>query len=126
MQARTVEMSNGVGGVATTVGDQFKNMKTASTVVLGLNQFRVGVGQDRNLAASRRNRQVDGHLLARSVGVKITGGEGIAAGGGAVELNITVGSTVPVVFKRCKAMANVIVTVQVGLKSLFPTDQGWF
>ena len=78
MQARAVEMPNGVGGVAATVGDQFERVKTAGTVFLGLNQFGVGVGQDHNLATSRRNHQVDEQLSARSVGVKIGLSNGIA------------------------------------------------
>ena len=119
-------MPNGVGDLAAPTGDLFERMKPASAVFLGLNQVSAGVRQDRNLTAPCRLRQVNGRFATWGIGVEAGGGDGVAAGGGAVELEITVGGTAAVVLNRRKAMANGIVAVQINFKGLFPVDQRRF
>ena len=115
-------MSNGVGDLAAPTGDLFERVKSASAVFLGLNQVSAGVGNNRNLTAPCRLRQVNGRFATWGIGVEAGGGDGVAAGGGAVELEVAVGGTAAVVLNRCKSMADVVVAVQIGLKGLFPAD----
>ena len=115
-------MPNGVGDLTAPAGDLFERVKSASAVFLGLNQVSAGVGNNRNLTAPCRLRQVNGRFATWGIGVEAGGGDGVAAGGGAVELEITVGGTAAVVLNRRKAMANGIVAVQIDFKGVFPAD----